>query len=121
MLAIFGAMKKYVAILNISLLLSVLSSIVFPATHAFEHIIAAYSTNQCIHKVEKGKPQFTHEHSHLDHCYLCEFSLGNFVAPEIAGFSFFATHQTIPYFFTVPETPGSFSGISYSLRGPPTA
>lgn len=114
-------MKKYVGILNLVLLLSIVSSIVFPAAHAFEHIAHAYSEEKCLHTTVAGETQITHQHSHLDHCYLCEFSLGNFVAPDIFDFPYFSSYRNIPYVAYVVAAPQSFSGSSYYLRGPPVA
>ncbi|MFT3793682.1 hypothetical protein [Flavobacterium sp.] len=112
-------MKKKFALLNLSLLFAVLSSILFQSVHSFEHIVAEFTEHKCEHSHATGKDQITHQHHNFDHCYSCEFSFSNFVAPQIFEFSFFAPYKTIPYFFTVPETPTAFSGSSYALRGPP--
>ena len=112
-------MKKKFAFLNVSLLVAVLSSILFQSVHSFEHIVGEFTHEKCYHSHDTGKDQITHQHHNFDHCYSCEFNFSNFVAPEIFSFSFYPAHQTIPYFFTATETPLTFGGTSYSLRGPP--
>jgi hypothetical protein len=82
-------------------------------------MVASYSEKHCLHPNDSGKPQITHEHRSFDHCFTCEFSFSNFVAPQIFDFQFIAPHKAIPYFFDVLETPHSFSGSDYRLRGPP--
>lgn len=112
-------MKKRLAFLNWSLLIAIVSSIVFQSMHSFEHIVAEFAAHKCDHPHDTGKDQITHQHHNFDHCFSCEFSFSNFVAPEIFSIRFFAPYKTIPYFFTASETPHAFSGSSYALRGPP--
>ncbi|SCY60230.1 hypothetical protein [Flavobacterium caeni] len=114
-------MKKRLALLNLALLFSIVSSVVFPALHAFEHIAHDYTKHHCHHPPADGKQQITHQHSHLDHCYVCGFALSGFVTPEIYAFESLVFQRPIPYFFTPSEAPHAFAGISYLLRGPPTA
>ena len=112
-------MKKRLAIVNFALIAAILSSIVFQSVHSFEHLVASYSEKHCVHPHETDEPQVTHEHHRSDHCFTCEFSFSGFVTPEIFTYQFFSAQKAIPYFFTANETPECFSGISYSLRGPP--
>jgi hypothetical protein len=112
-------MKKHLALLNIALLAAILSSIVFQSVHSFEHIVASYAEQHCHHPNDSGKAQITHQHKSFDHCFACEFSFSNFVAPPLFNFQFFASYKAIPYFFYASETPYSFDGSIYRLRGPP--
>lgn len=112
-------MKKRFALLNWSLLLAIVSSVVFQSVHSFEHILAEFTEHKCEHPHDTGAEQITHQHHDFDHCFSCEFSFSNFIAPEIFSFDFIASHGAIPYFFTASDTPHAFSGSAYSLRGPP--
>lgn len=113
-------MRKKFQIINISLALVILSSILLQSAHALEHMAAEFTQEKCVHSYETGKFQITHQHHNFDHCFTCEFSFSNFISPETYVLRVFSTHQEIPYFFTASETPVSFSGCAYSLRGPPS-
>ncbi|HMI06927.1 MAG TPA: hypothetical protein VK528_05225 [Flavobacterium sp.] len=112
-------MKRKFAILNISLIVAILSSILFQSIHSFEHLVAEFTQEKCEHPHDTGKSQITHQHHNFDHCFTCEFHFSNFVTPQTYFFSVFSAYRAIPYFFTISETPASFSGSSYALRGPP--
>lgn len=115
----FAVMKRKFALLNISLIVAVLSSILFQSIHSFEHIIVEFSSEHCEHSHETGAAQITHQHHNFDHCFSCQFNFSSFIAPHNFSFTFNSVYKAIPYFLCTIETPSSFSGISYSLRGPP--
>lgn len=115
----FATMKRKFALLNISLVVAVWSSILFQSIHSFEHIIAEFTTEHCEHSHETGDAQITHQHHNFDHCFSCQLHFSSFVTPEIFSYTFTAFFKAIPYFLLIKETPARFSGISYSLRGPP--
>ncbi len=98
---------------------AVLFSILFQSFHSYEHLAKQLSEKQCHHKYNQGKTEFTHHHAEFDHCFACEFTLSNFISPDSFSFKTQISNQEIPYFFIVNQTPESFSGSCYSLRGPP--
>lgn len=112
-------MKRKFAIINISLIVAVLSSILFQSIHSFEHIVAEFTTEHCEHSKATGDSQITHQHHNFDHCFSCEFHFSSFVAAESYSSTFFSVYTAVPYFLSKNEIPATFSGISYSLRGPP--
>ena len=119
-MANFAKVKKYLNHISISILLSILSSILFQSVHTFEHILAEFSDHKCEHLYDTGSEQITHEHHDFDHCFSCDFHFSNYISAEILSvpsyyFSFFST-----YFAVDVQQPLCFSGIHYLVRGPPT-
>jgi hypothetical protein len=112
-------MKKKLVIVNLSLMVAVLFSILFQSFHSYEHLAKQFAEKQCHHHYNFGKTEFTHPHADFDHCFVCEFTLSSFVAPESFTLKTQTEQAKIPYFFNTTEASESFSGSSYSLRGPP--
>lgn len=112
-------MKKRYVILNLSLMITVLFSILFQSLHSYEHIVKEFSEVKCEHSHDTGATQITHQHPNFDHCFTCEFAFGNFIAPELFSYELRIIHPEIPYFFASTEAAFAFSGSTYSLRGPP--
>lgn len=113
-------MKKKLVIVNLSLVMAVLFSILFQSLHSYEHLAKQFAEKQCHHKYNIGKTEFTHHHTDFDHCFVCEFTLSNFISPDSFTFKLQTEQQEIPYFFHTTEASEYFSGSSYSLRGPPS-
>jgi hypothetical protein len=115
----FVAMKIKFAIINASLAVVVLFAIVFQSLHSFEHLAKQLTEKKCVHKQSFGF-EITHEHESFDHCFICEYAVGNYLTPKSYSFeyqnSIYNTEQKVFYF--VPSN-SHFSGISYALRGPP--
>lgn len=105
--------------MNLVFAIAVLFSILFQSLHSFEHLEKEFSEKQCHHQYHSPS-EITHQHHNFDHCFVCEFTFASFIAPETYSYPSHSVLRTIPYFFTATETPESFSGCSYSLRGPPT-
>jgi hypothetical protein len=111
-------MKKKIAILNFVLSAAVLFAMLFQSFHSYEHLAKQLSEKHCAHE-HHSKAEITHQHHGAEHCFVCEFNFSSFVAPEIFSFESYSSHKEIPYFHASVETPASFSGSTYSLRGPP--
>ena len=112
-------MKKRLIVIPLALLLSIVSSIVWPAWHALGHIAKDFDREICVHASPDGKAQITHEHSHLDHCYVCGFSFSHFLSPSIAHYWFAFPLQDIPYFKFIPDAPDVVPESAHPRRGPP--
>jgi hypothetical protein len=109
-------MKKKFAILNLSLMLTVLFAILFQSVHSYGHFLAddtAIDQHDCY-----GQDLHQNDHNHQK-CFVCEFTFNNFVGVEITSFTFKSSFERITYHFFYSENPSFFSGSHSSLRGPP--
>ncbi|HEX8270937.1 MAG TPA: hypothetical protein VF581_13675 [Flavobacterium sp.] len=112
-------MEKKRALLNVSLAFAVLFSILFQSLHSLEHLVEQLTTEICEHAHSDSKAEFTHEHHKFDHCAICDFTFSSFVGTTSYQCSAILSRIEVPYFSFYCELPISFSGCSYSLRGPP--
>ncbi|WP_309640080.1 hypothetical protein [Flavobacterium sp.] len=114
-------MKKRFAIINSTLMVAVLFSMLLQSVHSFEHLSKLFSEKQCHHKYT-GQTEISHQHHPFDKCFVCEFTFSTFITPQTFSHTPHFTIGLIPYCFFAPtEIIFSFSGSSYSLRGPPSA
>ena len=113
-------MKKYLSHISLSIIVAVLSSILFQSVHTFEHILAEFSEHKCEHLYDTGHDQITHEHHDFDHCFSCDFHFSNYVKTDILSVPLYFTTTYSSYSGLVAEQVSSYSGIHYLLRGPPT-
>lgn len=111
-------MKRKQLILNLSLAIAVLFSILFQSFDSISHLKEKFSEKQC-HHTYNSKAQFTHQHHGFDHCFVCEFGFSSYVTPINYSYAFYAGNYNIPYFFATAASFFSFSGSMYSHRGPP--
>jgi hypothetical protein len=111
-------MKRKQLLLNLSLIVAVLFSIVFQSVDSIGHLQEKFSQKKCHHSYNSSS-EFTHQHHSFEHCYVCEFGFSSFITPTKYCPAFYADNWNIPYFFANPKTIISFSGSLYSLRGPP--
>ncbi|RTY93894.1 hypothetical protein [Flavobacterium sp. GT3R68] len=112
-------MKKKLIIVNLSLMTAVLFAILFQSMHSYEHLAKQFTEKQCHHQYNSTKTEFTHHHTEFDHCFVCEFTLSSFIAPDTFCFKPTFAPSEIPYFLATPEIVIPFSGSRYTLRGPP--
>ena len=112
-------MKTKFAILNPLLLFAVLFSILLQYFHTYEHLAKQFSEKKCTHAYHLGD-QITHEHHKYDHCFLCNFTLSNYISSDVSSFSFkrLIVSSSITLFDFL-EIPVSFCGSLFALRGPP--
>lgn len=116
----FALMKKRLSLINSVLATAVLFSMLVQSLHSFEHLSKLFSEKECHHKYT-GKTEVSHQHHPFDECFVCEFTLSAFVHPALYAFSFPVIENHLPVLNRTAESIISFSGITYSLRGPPTA
>jgi hypothetical protein len=112
-------MKRKQLLLNLSLVVAVLFSIVFQSVDSIGHLQEKFSQKTC-HHTYNSSSEFTHQHHSFDHCYVCEFGFSSFVTSANYSLAFFSGNWKIPYFFANTKTVLSFSGSLYSHRGPPS-
>ena len=109
-------MKKKFAILNLSLMFSVLFAILFQSLHSYEH----FSDDTLAIKQLDSHHQDLHQNDHNHQkCFVCEFTFSSFLASENTSFQFKQTFEAITYSFFYNETPSFFLGNHPPLRGPP--
>ncbi|TRX36721.1 hypothetical protein [Flavobacterium restrictum] len=111
-------MKKKQLIANLFFAIILLFSIVFQSFHGYEHHEKQLSQKICYHK-QSQKAELTHQHKGFDHCFVCEFTFGSYLLPDVFSYPVATTSHKTPYFFATKEAVLSFSGSLYSLRGPP--
>ena len=112
-------MKSNKLILSLSLVFTVLFSILFQSLHTYEHISKQLSEKHCEHQYNVSGTEITHEHHNIDHCYVCHFTLGSYITPTNLSYQLYSSNAEIPYFSIDQKIVITFSGSSYSLRGPP--
>lgn len=101
-------------------MLTVLFSMGFQSMHSYEHIVAQFSEKICNHETGINKAEITHHHHVGDHCFVCEFTLSNYIASQTYFFAVTFSFEAIPYYFTKSTTPQIFSGSTLQYRGPPS-
>jgi hypothetical protein len=112
-------MKKRLVILNSLLALAVLFSILFQSMHSYEHVAKQLSEKKCLHKYTSSK-EITHQHHNFDNCFVCHFTLSNFISSDVSQFKF--KKITIPSrysLFNSKEITQFFKGSLFALRAPP--
>ena len=100
--------------------LVILFAILFQSVDNYEHLVQKLTEKKCSHTENKSN-QITHQHHGFENCFVCDFAFSTYLNTGINFFSFrnpFAC-KNLQLFF-VKTTNYFFSGISYSLRGPPS-
>ena len=113
-------MKNRISITSIFLMMTVLFAILFQSFDSYKHLEEQFSEIQCHHKYEGSNSEITHQHHNFVHCAVCDFTFSSYFTPGTFFFCSQFAQIEIPYFSTSSETPLSFSGSAYSLRGPPS-
>ena len=112
-------MKRKFVIVNISLMVVVLFSMLLQSVHSYEHLVKLFSEKECHHHYSQ-KTEINHQHHPFDHCFVCEFTFGSYVST-----SFFSLKERITitisqhYSFLYKLTSQFFKGSLFALRAPP--
>ena len=105
---------------NVAVTFSLLFAILYQSVHSVEHLVEQITTEQCHHELAAGKSQITHDHHHLEHCPVCDFTLSSFLAgAEYSSSAFFAS-EISTLIVVENTTPDLQSGKILTLRGPPS-
>lgn len=98
---------------------AVLFAILFQYVHSYEHFAKQFSEKKCYHKYNSSK-EITHQHHNYDRCFVCDFTVSNFISSDIAHFEFKKTTIPSKYsFFKSKEIAQYFKGSLFALRAPP--
>jgi hypothetical protein len=91
----------------------------FQSVHSYEHLAKQLSEKKCSHK-NNSSHEITHQHHNFDHCFVCDFTLSNFISATISHFEFKKTNLPSGYsFFNSREITQFFKGSLFALRAPP--
>ncbi|MBP2283459.1 hypothetical protein H4V97_001777 [Flavobacterium sp. CG_23.5] len=112
-------MKKKQGIINLTLVVAVLFSMLFQSVHSYTHLVKQFSEKRCHHTYNVTNSEITHQHHNFDNCSICQFTFGSYISPNEFSYQLNSSYKEIPYFFTAKTAFVSFSGSLYSLRGPP--
>lgn len=100
-------------------MVAVLFSMLFQSFHSYGHLVKQLSQEICSHKYNSSK-EITHQHHNFDRCFVCDFTLSNFVSTEIYHFDFKQTNIPTGYTFLESRTIIQFfKGSLFALRAPP--
>jgi exopolysaccharide biosynthesis protein len=112
-------MKKKFVIVNTFLMFAVLFSILFQYVHSYEHMAKQLSEKKCHHKYTSSE-EITHQHLNFEDCFVCNFTISNFIASDIHHFEFKKISIPSGYsFFKSREITQFFKGSLFALRAPP--
>ncbi|MBK0369296.1 hypothetical protein [Flavobacterium agrisoli] len=113
-------MKNKQLILSFTLAVTVLFSILFQSIHSYEHLKQQLAQVDCHHHYNTANhTEITHKHHAFEMCSVCHFSFSYSVAPQDFSFQVLHFQQLLSCAIIIPDGIISFSGSSYSLRGPP--
>jgi hypothetical protein len=111
-------LKKNKILINFSLVIAILFSILFQSHDSYTHFIKEKAEAECRHK-SSSNHQITHQHHSLEHCFVCEFAFSSAVPfstfefkPQIISYK----KQRSFYYSDVIITHNQNSNL---LRGPP--
>ena len=111
-------MKQKQLVIRFFFALVLLGSLALQSFHGLEHLEKQFAEKACAHK-QLNSSELTHQHKGFEQCLVCAISFQNGIPSEQINFELAPTSIVVaPYFFNFPRVI-SFSGSSYSLRGPP--
>ena len=111
-------MKQKQLLIRFFFALALLGSLVVQSFHGLEHLEKQFSEKVCAHK-KLNSTELTHQHKGYEQCLVCAISFQSEIPSDNFQYQLAPAPEVVAqYFFTFP-TVISFSGSSYSLRGPP--
>lgn len=111
-------MKLKQVVIRFFFALVLLGSLALQSFHGLEHLEKQFSEKICAHK-QLNSSELTHQHKGFEQCLVCAISFQNGIFPTQFQFKIATTPEVVAtYSFNFPKVI-SFSGSSYSLRGPP--
>ena len=113
-------MKKKFIIVNYFLTLAILFAVLFQSVHSFGHLAKQLSEKKCYHKYNSSQ-EITHQHHNFDNCYVCNFTVSNFISSDILCFEFKKIIIPSEYsLFNSRKITQFFKGSLFALRAPPS-
>jgi hypothetical protein len=111
-------MKQKQLLIRFFFATALLVSIVVQSFHGYEHLQKQFSEKLCLHKLTKST-ELTHQHKGFEQCLVCAISFQSGIVSEQFQFQIATTPEVVATYFFNFSRVISFSGSSYSLRGPP--
>ena len=99
--------------------IALLGSLIVQSYHGLEHLEKQFSAKVCAHK-QRNSTELTHHHKGFEQCLVCAISFQSGITPDDFYKQLTSTPQVVAQYFFYFPTVISFSGSSYSLRGPPS-
>lgn len=113
-------MKKKFVIINSLLSMMLLFAIVFQSVHSFEHLAQQLTEKKCEHKLVSNH-EITHQHHSFDHCFICDFSISNYISNDFLSYNFNKNIISSKISFSnSKEITQFFRGSLFALRAPPS-
>lgn len=98
--------------------IALLGSLVVQSVHGLKHLEKQFSEKVCEHK-HANSSELTHQHKGFEQCSVCAISFQSGIAKTHFQYQLVSVPEVASHFFFNFPTVISFSGSSYSLRGPP--
>ena len=111
-------MKKNKILINFSLVIAILFSILFQSHDSYVHFEKEKTEKVCLHE-SLSKHQITHQHHSLEHCFVCEFAFSSAIQFTAFGFKPQKISFKTPNSFYYSDVVITFDKNSTLLRGPP--
>ncbi len=111
-------MKQKHFLIRFFFALVLLGSLVLQSLHGLEHLEKQFLEKVCEHK-QLNSTELTHQHKGFEQCLVCAISFQSGIISTKFQFPIATTPEVATHFFFKFPTVFSFSGSTYSLRGPP--
>jgi hypothetical protein len=111
-------MKQKQFLIRFFFALVLLGSLVLQSFHGLEHLEKQFSQKVCEHK-QLNRTELTHQHKGFEQCMVCAISFQSGIVTTHFQYQLVSVPEVVAHFFFNFPTVISFSGSSYSLRGPP--
>ena len=111
-------MKQKHQLIRFFFALVLLGSLGIQSWHGLAHLEKQFSTKVCAHK-HLNSAELTHQHKGFEQCLVCAISFQSGISSESLYFHLAPANQVQAHSFFYYSKVISFSGSSYSLRGPP--
>ena len=114
-------MNKKITLLSFSFSIMILSAILLQSFHSYHHLEQFITEKHCHHNYAQNKTEINHSHHNFEHCFVCEFALGNYTPTSFFTFDFkkIAVHTSYNISYS-KEITHYFKGSLFALRAPPS-
>ena len=111
-------MKQKQFLIRFFFALALLGSLVVQSFHGLEHLEKQFAEKACAHK-QLNSSELTHQHKGFEQCLVCAISFQSGIISAKFQYQIATTPEVAKHYFFNFPTVISFSGSTYSLRGPP--
>ena len=99
----------------------IMSAILLQSFHSYHHLEQFITEKHCHHNYAQNKTEINHSHHNFEHCFVCEFALGNYTPTSFFTFDFkkIVVHTSCDISYS-KEITHYFKGSLFALRAPPS-